>query len=102
MPKLIPCRKWRNQSQNLEVGDVVMMQYKGSITDDYRLARVVNVFPDNRGLVRSVRVSYRKKNKREKPEEYRSKPLISENIGVQRLSLLQAAGEDSPTGEDVD
>ena len=98
----MPMKKWKKTSKNLLVGDVVMMQYKGNITDDYRLARVVNVFPDNRGLVRSVRVSYRKKNKWEKPEEYRSKPLISENIGVQRLSLLQAAGEDSPTGEDVD
>ena len=82
LPTLIPCRKWKNQKRNLGVGDVVMMMYKGNITDDYRLAKVVNVFPDERGLVRSVEVSYRKKNKREKPEEYRSRPLTTEKIGV--------------------
>ena len=84
---------------NLYVGDVVMMMYKGTITDDYRLARVVKVFPDERGIVRSVEVSYRKRNKREMVEEYRSKTLVTEKIGVQRLALLQASGEDPPTGE---
>ena len=34
LPTLIPCRKWKNQMRNLEVGDVVMMMYKGTITDD--------------------------------------------------------------------
>ena len=79
-----------------------MMMYKGTITDDYRLARVVKVFPDERGIVRSVEVAYRKRNKREKVEDYRSKPLVTEKIGVQRLALLQASGEDLPTGEGVE
>ena len=57
------------------------------------------MFPDERGIVRSVEVSYGKRNKRDKVEEYRSKPLVTEKIGVQRLALLQASGEDLPTGE---
>ena len=36
------------------------------------------MFPDERGIVRSVEVSYGKRNKREKVEEYRSKPLVTE------------------------
>ena len=99
LPTLIPCRKWKNQKRNLGVGDVVMMVYQGNITNDYRLAKVVNVFPDERGIVRSVEISYRKRNKREKPDEYKSRPLTTEKIGVQRLALLQAAGEELPTGE---
>ena len=98
LPTLIPCRKWKDQKRNLQVGDVVMMEYKGSIVNDYRLALVSEVLPDERGIVRSVVVSYRKRDKREKPEVYRSKPLVSEKIGVQRLSLLQAVGEERPSG----
>ena len=68
--------------------------------NDYRLAMVTEVFPDERGIVRTVRVSYRKRDRREKPEVYRSKPLVTEIIGVQRLALLQAVGEEQPTGLD--
>ena len=100
LPTLIPCRKWKDKKRNLRVGDVVMMVYKGNLVDDYRLAMVTQVFPDERDIVRTVEVSYRKRSKRESPEVYRSKPLVREKIGVQRLSLLQAVGEDKPTGLD--
>ena len=97
-PTLVPCRKWRSKSRNLQKGDIVMMVYKGNLVNDYRLAKVINVYPDERNIVRSVDIAYRRRDKREKPEVYKSKPPIIENIGVQRLSLLQAAGEDLPTG----
>ena len=100
LPSLIPCRKWKNQKRNLMIGDVVMMVYQGNLVDDYRLAKVTKVFPDDRGIVRTVEVSFRKRDRREKPEVYRSKPLVTEKIGVQRLALLQAVGEDQPTGLD--
>ena len=60
---------------------------------DYRLAMETN----EQGLVRTVQVSFRRRDKREPAEEKR-KPLVT-NIAVQRLSLLQAVGEDHPTGE---
>ena len=100
LPTLIPCRKWKYQKRNLRVGDVVMMVYKGNMVDDYRLAKVMEVYPDEKGLVRTVQVAYRRKDRREKPEIYKSKPLSLEKIGVQRLALLQAAGEDPPSGMD--
>ena len=98
LPTLIPCRRWKSQKRNLEVGDVVMMVYKGNMVDDYRLAKVMQVYPDVKGLVRTVQVGYRRKDRREKPEIYKSKPLSLEQVGVQRLALLQAAGEELPTG----
>ena len=76
-----------------------MMCYKGNLVDDYRLAKVTKVYPDMKGLVRTCEVSFRKRDKREPPEVYRSKGLVTEKIAVQRLSLLQAAGEEYPTGE---
>ena len=93
LPTLIPCRKWK-------IGDVAMMVYKGNMVDDYRLVRGVHVFPDEKGLIRTVKVAYRRKDRREKPEVYKSKPLAEEVVGVQRLALLQAAGEEPPSGCD--
>ena len=79
-----------------------MMHYDGNLNDDYRLARVVDVFKDKRGLVRTVRVNFRKKDKREPVETYWKKPLSEEIVAIQRLSLLQASEEPEPTGSDLD
>jgi hypothetical protein len=100
LPTLIPCKKWKRASRNLQIGDIVMMLYKGNLVDDYRLAKVVQVFPDERNLVRTVEVSYRKRIKKEPREVYKSKDLVTEKIAVQRLSLLQAVDEELADGED--
>ena len=74
------------------------MKYEGNMQDDYRRARVLEVFPDQKNLVRTVKVGYRKRDKREKPEDYWKKPLTEQVVAVQRLAVLQAAGEPLPTG----
>ena len=99
MPTLIPCKKWKSKQRNMMKGDVVMLNYKGNLVDDYKLAKVTDVYPDEQGVVRTVQVSYRKRYKREPVEVYRSKPLVSEKVGVQRLTLLQPVDENPPTGE---
>ena len=68
-----------------------MMLYSGNLRNDYRLAKVIETYPDVKKLVRTVKVAYRKKDSREKPSEYRSKPLVEEEVSVQRLSLLVPA-----------
>ena len=77
----------------MKIGDIVQMWYSGNIKDNYRLAKVVEVFPDRRNLVRTVRVAYRKRDKREPKEVYRSKPLIEEKVAVQRLQLIYSSDE---------
>ena len=94
LPTLIPCKKWKQRQKNLRVGDIVMLSYKGNLVDDYRLARVTQTFPDNQGLVRSVMIKFRKKMKGESGSQYRSRPLVTEKVGVQRLSLLHAVDEE--------
>ena len=97
LPTLVPCRKWRKEVRNLEVGDVVFMYYPSSIKDEYRLARVTETFPDEKSLVRTVRVCYRKKDKREQGTTYRAKPLTEELVAVQRLSVLLPVSEQTPS-----
>ena len=99
LPTLVPCKKWRKESRNLQVGDIVFMYYPSSVQDDYRLAKITETFPDEKGLVRTVRVCYRKRDKREKVLPYKAKPLTEELVAVQRLSVLLPVSEqtlDSP------
>ena len=100
LPTLIPCKKWKHPKKNLKPDDIVMVHYPGNMTDDYRIAKVTKVFPDKKKLVRTVEISYRRRNKREPPAVFRSKPLVTEKVHVQKLSLLQPAGEPIWDGED--
>ena len=102
LPTLVPCKRWKEIKKNLKVNDIVLMKYTGNLKDDYRLAKVTEVFKDKKGLVREVRVSFRRKDKREPRDVYWKKPLSSEIVAVQRLCLLQAADEPMPDGTIAD
>ena len=102
LPTLVPCKRWKDIKKNLKVGDIVMMKYEGNMSNDYRLARVKEVFPDKKGLVRTVKVSFRRRDKRETGDEYWKKPLVEELVSIQRLALLQVASEPLPSGGVVD
>ena len=93
LPTLVPCKKWKKPKSNLKVGDIVMVIYSNNFTDDYRIARVTKVFPDKKGLVRTVEITYRKRNKKESAATFKIKPLVTEQVHVQKLSLLHSAGE---------
>ena len=75
-----------------------MMKYAGNINDEYRLARVLEGYPDSKGLVRTVKVGYRKRDKREGAEVFWKKPLTEERVAVQRLAKLQAVNEPLVSG----
>ena len=62
----------------------------------------MDTFKDKRGLVRTVRVAFRKRDKREPLDSYWKKPLSEEIVAIQRLSLLQAADEPAPSGNEKD
>ena len=93
LPTLVPCKKWKHPKANLRVGDIVMVNYPNSFTDDYRIAKVNKLFPDKKGLVRTVEIMYRRRNKKEAATTLKIKPLVTEKVHVQKLSLLQPAGE---------
>ena len=78
----------KNASIVLKVGDIVHLWYEGNLKDDYRLARVIEVFPDEENLVRTVRVRYRKTNKRESPKVCRNSNFVEEKVAIQRLSFV--------------
>ena len=99
LPTLVPCKRWKQPKTNLKLGDIVMVNYSNNVTDDYRIAKITEVFPDKKGLVRTVEITYRKRNKKEQATSYKIKPLVTEKVHVQKLSLLQSFGEPIWDGE---
>ena len=93
LPTLFSYKKWKSKQENMKVGDLVMLRYPKQFKDDYCLAKVTQVHPDEDNLVRKVTVSYRKKNSKESAAVYRSKPLISEQVAIHRLHKLDLADE---------
>ena len=94
LPTLFSYKKWKVKKQNLKVGDLVMLRYQKQFKDDYCLAKVTEVHPDDDNMVRKVTVSFRKRNPKESKMIYNFKPLISEQVAIHRLHKLDLADED--------
>ena len=94
LPTLVPIRRWRRAKKNLAVGDIVLIEYPNPLKDEYRVGRVVSTRQANgSNLIRTVTVAYRRRNTKEDPVHYKSKPLVEEEMAVQRLSLLVPKSE---------
>ena len=94
MPTLLPYTRWKKEQKNLKPGDVVLMRYEGNVKDDYRLAMVEEIHPDAKGLVRTVTVKFKKKNKKEPKTVCKPGNLIKEKVAVQRLHFLVSANDE--------
>ena len=104
LPTLLSFKKWKTKKQNIAPGELVLLQYPKQFKDDYCLARVCAAPTGSDGLVRKVVVEYRKKNPRESPETYASKPLIKEEVMIHRLHRLDIVDQeyvDKKKEEDV-
>ena len=86
---LVPRQKWHFESRNIQVGDIVLIQYAGKCRPaTYRLGRVELADPDKDGLVRTVDVSYSLLHDTSDRTSYKgiTKKMIS--VPVQRLVLI--------------
>ena len=70
------------------------MKYAKEVGDhDWRLAMVEDAVADDDGVVRTVTVAFRPRNKRDTGKPYVSKTAQKLTIGVQRFAVLLAADE---------
>ena len=88
---LLPTRKWLEKKRNMNVGDVVLIEYSSkSAPGTYRLGRVKSVEIDEDDLVRTCTVSY----KLIKPVTEKNKNTVGDvvpkdvRVPVQRLVLI--------------
>ena len=56
-PTLLLRQKWHHQKRNLQIGDVCVVQDANALRGEWRLSKVVNVFPDKHGVVRNVEIA---------------------------------------------
>ena len=103
-PSLVPFRKWKSVYRNLHIGDIVLVMYASKVAKgDYRLARVTNVHPDHNGMVRTVTVSMRPRDSREKvlskPPYLNPKQAVELVVGVQRLVVILPIEEQSDNND---
>ena len=56
-PSLLIQHKWHTARRNLKVGDICLLQNQGKFTRaEWKMARVIEVYPDRHGTVRNVMV----------------------------------------------
>ena len=91
-PSLIKQNKWINPKKSIEVGNVVLVADR-SLKGDYKLARVVEVFPGIDGNVRKVRLCYNNFRPGEPLSSYAGAPDTKIIRAVQRLALIVAEDE---------
>ena len=89
LPHLVPFKKWRTEHRSLCVGDIVLVLYEKKVgKGTYKLGRVVEVHPDDHGVVRTVTVGIKKNSRNEKLLPYVPKPLTEIKLGVQRVAVI--------------
>ena len=55
-PTLLLRQKWHVERRNVAIGDVCMLKDSNTHRGEWRICKVTNVFPDNRGKVSNVEV----------------------------------------------
>ena len=51
--------KWKTPEENLQVNDIVLLLDSPNKVGSYKTGKIVQVYPDSRGLVRKVKVEYK-------------------------------------------
>ena len=55
-PTLIIQQKWHTEKRNMKIDDVCLLKDSDAFRGEWRICRVSNVFPDEKGVVRNVEV----------------------------------------------
>ena len=88
---LVPRQKWFHEKRNMQIGDVVLIQYKGKCRPaTYRLGVVIEVEVDDDGLVRTVSVEYSLLSELSEADRLMYKGITKKRlrVPVQRLVLI--------------
>lgn len=88
-PTLVAQSKWQKTTRNLQVGDIVQVCDSNALRSQYHIARVVEVYPDDNGIVRRVKVRYKSFKSGEKANECTGSHGVSIMRSVHRLALLE-------------
>ena len=89
LPHLVPFRKWKHEHRSLRPNDIVLVHYAKKLgKGDYKLGRILRVREDVHGVVRTVVVGIRGKDRSAGTMPYVPKPLDEISVGVQRVAVI--------------
>lgn len=87
-PQLVPRAKWHYTTRSCCIGDIGHVRYDAVVGKiGWRLARVSEVFPDHKGVVRTITVVMRPTRMKES-SDYVVLPPKTLTIAVQRFAVL--------------
>ena len=87
-PAYVTDSKWHSECRNLKPGDIVLVVKDSAMKGQYRLARVKQTFPDDKGVVRNVLISYKNYKVGERLVDYGGAKDQDCTRSVQRLALI--------------
>ena len=82
-------QKWSSQKANLSINDIVIVKEEGLPRNQWKLAKVIQVFPGEDDLVRKVKVQCGSRNISKAGK--RSEKLIEYDRPIHKLVLLMKA-----------
>ena len=94
-PSLVPRAKWKQEQRSVKVGDIILIMFRVKYAKDkFRLCRILCLLPDHNGVVRSVMVGLRDRQKaaREALDQCKAGMRIFQ-APVQRLVVVLPAEE---------
>ena len=101
LPHLVPYRRWKHEHRSLKVNDIVLVLYDRKLGKGvYKLGRILSVHPDDHGVVRTVTVGMRGKDKGVGALTYVPKALDEHKLGVQRVAVICPVEEQDLGAED--
>ena len=56
-PNLFIRQKWHRSERNVRVGDLVWVADSNALRSQFRLGRILSVYPDNKGIVRDADIA---------------------------------------------
>ena len=99
-PSLLLRHKWHTSRRNLRVDDVCLLQDESTFRSEWRMAKVVEVYPDKTGTVRNVEVLV--KPNQDGSEKYKPSLGYQMKRHVSKLLLLVPAEEQEDVKKDDD
>ena len=87
-PNLVPYKRWKIERRNPKPNDIVLVLYDKKVgKGEYRLGRILRTYPDTHGVVRTVVVGMRGRNK-DRSATYTPQALDEYRLGVQRIAVI--------------
>ena len=100
---MVPRSKWKQEHQNIMVGDIGHVRYEQKLgPDNWRIARVATADPDEDGKVRTIVVEFRPRHKADAGKPYKTKKPDKMELAIQRFAVLLPLEEQGklPQGKD--